>query len=446
VAKLIINPTSSSRREVSLARTLLSIGRDPSNDLVLPDALVSRRHAVIECRGEQYVIRDCNSSNGSLVNGDRVTEHALKDGDLLAIGTARLLFRETVEVEDPAAKVVQHPSAPRLSCPSCKADYRKGDLFCRHCGQALPAPAPSDVACPQCGKSMPLPARFCSGCGTALSVAAPERVPAAVPPAGQAAPAPAPVAEAGPSPVAAPARNEALEPTRPRPLPIAAPADPPALPGGAQPAPDAPPDVEMRSVPTPMVAGAGALQAPPVVAARPLPVPAPVRALRPTALPAPPVGLRSPSSSLPAGFGPRLAAFLVDGVLVTAAQAVLVAPAAFAFYRWYEEAQQAGREPDFLPVLLSVALVTSAVILGCGYYVYFWGVTGATPGKRAMGLVIEGADGRRPIGIGRAFLRLLGYALSGAVLGIGFLMIAIGGQGLHDRLASTRVVSARGRS
>ena len=73
MAKLILNPTSSSRREIALARTLLSIGRDPSNDLVLPDALVSRRHAVIECRANQYVIRDCNSSNGSLVNGDRVT-------------------------------------------------------------------------------------------------------------------------------------------------------------------------------------------------------------------------------------------------------------------------------------------------------------------------------------------------------------------------------------
>ena len=64
LAKLLVNPTSSNRREIALGRTLLSIGRDPSNDLVLPDAMVSRRHAVIEFRGSQYYLRDCNSSNG----------------------------------------------------------------------------------------------------------------------------------------------------------------------------------------------------------------------------------------------------------------------------------------------------------------------------------------------------------------------------------------------
>src|SRR5688500_13684324 len=106
--------------------------------------MVSRRHAVIECRGEQYVLRDCNSSNGSLVNGDRVSEQPLKDGDLLAIGTARLLFREVVEAaEEVGPKVVPHPSSPRLTCAACKADYRKGDLFCRNCGQALTPPPPS---------------------------------------------------------------------------------------------------------------------------------------------------------------------------------------------------------------------------------------------------------------------------------------------------------------
>ena len=104
VAKLILNPTTSTRREIALGRSLLSIGRDPSNDLVLPDAMVSRRHAVIECRGSQYYLRDCNSSNGSVVNGDRVEEKSLRDGDLVAIGTARLLFRE--DLSEAGAKVV----------------------------------------------------------------------------------------------------------------------------------------------------------------------------------------------------------------------------------------------------------------------------------------------------------------------------------------------------
>src|SRR5262245_3813193 len=166
MAKLIVNPTSSSKREVPLARTLLSIGRDPSNDIVLPDAMVSRRHAVIEYRGSQYFLRDCNSSNGSLVNGDRVSERNLRDGDLVAIGTARLLFRE--EMEDAGAKVVPHPSAPRQVCPTCQADYRKGDMFCKQCGTSLAPVAPARVVCTSCGTAVLLPARFCNACGQVL--------------------------------------------------------------------------------------------------------------------------------------------------------------------------------------------------------------------------------------------------------------------------------------
>jgi hypothetical protein len=168
MAKIIVNPTSSSRREFALPRTLVSIGRDPSNDVVLPDAMVSRRHAVIEYRGSQYYIRDCNSSNGSLVNGDRVSERSLRDGDLVAIGTARLLFRDDLNLEDPAAKVVHHPSAPRQQCPSCEAEYRKGDLFCRQCGAAV-AQAPPKLVCTSCGTAVLLPARFCNACGSSLS-------------------------------------------------------------------------------------------------------------------------------------------------------------------------------------------------------------------------------------------------------------------------------------
>src|SRR4029077_16510069 len=167
MAKIIINPTSSSRREIALARTIVSIGRDPSNDVVLPDAMVSRRHAVIEYRGSQYFLSDCNSSNGSLVNGARVSERNLRDGDLVAIGTARLLFRE--EMEESGAKVVPHPSAPRQVCPSCHADSRKGDLFCKQWGASLPPASPARAVCTSCGTAVLLPARFCNACGHALN-------------------------------------------------------------------------------------------------------------------------------------------------------------------------------------------------------------------------------------------------------------------------------------
>ena len=86
------------------------------------------------------------------------------------------------------------------------------------------------------------------------------------------------------------------------------------------------------------------------------------------------------------------------------------------------------------------ALSQIPILLGAVFYVYHWGVKGATPGKRLLGLVVVAEDGSVPIGLSRAAIRVLGYLLSGLTLGIGFLMIALSGSGLHDRLAGTRVV------
>jgi len=94
LAKLVINPTSATKKEIPIVTRVISIGRDPSNDLVLSDSMVSRRHAILEHRDNQYILRDNNSSNGTMVNGDRVDiEKPLRDGDLVAIGSSRLLFQ-----------------------------------------------------------------------------------------------------------------------------------------------------------------------------------------------------------------------------------------------------------------------------------------------------------------------------------------------------------------
>jgi uncharacterized RDD family membrane protein YckC len=377
-ARIIVNPTSSSRREFALPRTLVSIGRDPSNDVVLPDAMVSRRHAVIEYRGSQYYIRDCNSSNGSLVNGDRVSERSLRDGDLVAIGTARLLFRDDLIADgDSGSKVLLHPSAPRQQCSICQAEYRKGDLFCRQCGAAV-ASAPPKAVCTSCGTAVLLPARFCNACGGSLSRDEEGREITPSPDGGAAA---APGDDTHP-PVAskAPASIGAVT-IRPQPgedVGLAMPAD---------------------SGLTPIMLDA-------VRPARPL-----------------------------AGFGPRLLSGLIDTAIVLAAQAVLLSPGLL-----YWRGRELPAEVPYLPIALSLALVPLAIGVGALYYVYGWGARGATLGQRALGLEVEGEDGTRPPGLSRAFLRLLGYGLSACLFGIGFLMIAFSGRALHDRIAGTRVV------
>jgi uncharacterized RDD family membrane protein YckC len=77
-----------------------------------------------------------------------------------------------------------------------------------------------------------------------------------------------------------------------------------------------------------------------------------------------------------------------------------------------------------------------------GYFVFFWSVSGQTPGSRLLEISVRDARTGRPPRPGRAFLRLLGLALSALLLCVGFLMIAVDSKrrALHDRLVSTVVI------
>jgi hypothetical protein len=77
-----------------LANDLVRVGRSPANDIVLDDASVSRRHALLARRGERTFVLDDRSLNGVRVNGDRVSESPLRDGDALVLGTVAVRYVE----------------------------------------------------------------------------------------------------------------------------------------------------------------------------------------------------------------------------------------------------------------------------------------------------------------------------------------------------------------
>jgi len=145
-----------------------------------------------------------------------------------------------------------------------------------------------------------------------------------------------------------------------------------------------------------------------------------------------------PPAPTDAGFGLRLVAFILDSAIVGLIQGLVLLPAVV--YWWSREVPRSASEAASIPTLLSLALVPVALLAGAAYHVLLWGVKGATLGKSLLGLAVQTKDGQEPIGLGRAALRLLGYFVSGALLGVGFLMIATGEGGLHDRIAGTRVV------
>jgi pSer/pThr/pTyr-binding forkhead associated (FHA) protein len=76
----------SSSREFKLDRSRLSIGRRPYNDIALDHVTVSGEHAILEMKGSDYELLDTGSSNGSFVNGLRVTRKRLRPGDYVGIG------------------------------------------------------------------------------------------------------------------------------------------------------------------------------------------------------------------------------------------------------------------------------------------------------------------------------------------------------------------------
>lgn len=82
------------RRRAALGAAPLTIGRDPQSDLVLDDRRVSRRHAEIRLRLGRYTLYDLQSTNGTFVNGRRVAEIVLSDGDRIAIGGSELVLQQ----------------------------------------------------------------------------------------------------------------------------------------------------------------------------------------------------------------------------------------------------------------------------------------------------------------------------------------------------------------
>jgi uncharacterized RDD family membrane protein YckC len=135
-----------------------------------------------------------------------------------------------------------------------------------------------------------------------------------------------------------------------------------------------------------------------------------------------------------AGFWRRVAAFIVDGLLLS----VVTVPLTLAF---------GGYDYQANPAAASSASTLSTVITWLYYALMESSAKQATVGKMALGIVVTDLEGRR-IGFGRATGRHFAKILSALIIGIGFLMVAFTQrkQGLHDMLAGTLVVKGQAPS
>ena len=76
-----------------------TIGRLPDNMIVIDGAAVSGHHACVFTSGDEFIVEDLQSTNGTFVNAVRVSRKALQHGDVLKIGDHELVFDRQAELE-----------------------------------------------------------------------------------------------------------------------------------------------------------------------------------------------------------------------------------------------------------------------------------------------------------------------------------------------------------
>lgn len=378
-------------RRLALAPGDLVVGRNPDSDsssalLPVSDSTVSRHHARLRLADGRLFLADLGSSNGTFVNGRRLRgETELSPGDRLRLGRVRLQVGRGEVAAGAAAIPVPGErlgSGRRRFCPSCGGRVGTEDGVCPHCGEDLTSERPLSRS-EAIAMSEVLPV------GEALALP-PRRAEMSYP--------------LGWGDTEAPPPGDVGDDTTITPRPLDRPD--PSLDDTDG---DGSTQRERVIVDT---ADSGDLHD----------IDALVENAAESDDPRP---LFLPAASVPR----RLAAALVDGVGLACVGLAGSAVAALA---------EAGETADSTLLLAGLGAAGGAWLLMSFVGWWRWGTT---PGKRLLRLWVCDLDGRPGLSPGRAAVRFLGYLLSIATLGYGFLRVALAadGRALHDHLAGTYV-------
>jgi len=97
MARLILSFDGKPVKEYELDQEILTIGRKPTNDIHIDNLAVSGTHAKILTILNDSFIEDLNSTNGTLINGQRISKHALHNGEKIIIGKHTLEYVNEAE-------------------------------------------------------------------------------------------------------------------------------------------------------------------------------------------------------------------------------------------------------------------------------------------------------------------------------------------------------------
>jgi pSer/pThr/pTyr-binding forkhead associated (FHA) protein len=138
MAKMILSMDGLVLKEIPLDKERLTIGRKPHNDIQIDNLAISGEHAAIVTILNDSFLEDLNSTNGTLVNGQPVKKHFLKNNDVVELGKYKLKFIndtpmqaapdfEKTMIMRPKAKMdaqAQPPVAPVAAPPMPAADIQ----------------------------------------------------------------------------------------------------------------------------------------------------------------------------------------------------------------------------------------------------------------------------------------------------------------------------------
>jgi hypothetical protein len=102
----------------------ITVGRLPDNGIQIEHASVSGHHAVFKVEQLDYLIRDLDSTNGTRINGEKITQQKLRRNDILRLGNIEMLYDSE---HAPPGQPMPQPSA-RVNLAECATHGRPGDF------------------------------------------------------------------------------------------------------------------------------------------------------------------------------------------------------------------------------------------------------------------------------------------------------------------------------
>ncbi|MBZ0105865.1 MAG: FHA domain-containing protein [Sulfuricella denitrificans] len=111
MAKLVLSLDGDVLGYHFLEKDRFSIGRKPDNEMQIDDSSVSKEHAVILTVGNDQILEDLGSTNGTMVNGIKIKKHILQNNDVIDIGRYQLRYinQKAKPGVDPDRTVMMEP-------------------------------------------------------------------------------------------------------------------------------------------------------------------------------------------------------------------------------------------------------------------------------------------------------------------------------------------------